>query len=78
MNELFIFRPAPGAVVYQLPDGYKILKSSSLPLDCVCENCNIIDSTAFSWTIGLFDYRWPNSWRILVPEDLDDRVLGEL
>ncbi|RUS73169.1 hypothetical protein EGW08_019061 [Elysia chlorotica] len=68
--------PAVGSVYYQQSDGFKVLQSSRLALDCICENCNPTDSMAYLWEVYSSDYRWPDGWRLLSAEDMVDRVFG--
>ncbi|CAL1538860.1 unnamed protein product, partial [Lymnaea stagnalis] len=65
--------PAVGSVYYQMSDGYKVLKSSRVALDCDCSNC-AGPSISYEWTVFLYDYRWPNGWRPLGEDDLHGRV----
>ncbi|GFR66300.1 location of vulva defective 1 [Elysia marginata] len=69
--------PAAGSVYYQLSDGFKVLQSSRLALDCICENCSPTDNLAYFWTVYSDDYRWPYGWRKLNTDDMIDRVFGK-
>ncbi|KAH9502511.1 hypothetical protein Btru_068873 [Bulinus truncatus] len=68
--------PAVGSVFYQISDGYKVLKSSRVALDCVCDNCYDNDA-GFQWDIYLYDYRWTNGWRPLREDELLGRISGQ-
>ncbi|XP_055877058.1 uncharacterized protein LOC106077240 isoform X2 [Biomphalaria glabrata] len=68
--------PAVGSVYYQIADGYKVLKSSRVALDCVCDNCNENDAS-FEWAIYLSDYRWSNGWRPLRTDELQGLLSGQ-
>ncbi|XP_059156485.1 uncharacterized protein LOC131941308 [Physella acuta] len=66
--------PATGSVYYQIADGYKVLQSSRVALDCSCDNCG--QSESYRWTVYMADYRWPSGWRPLLDDDLYGRVSG--
>ncbi|GFO38753.1 polycystic kidney disease 1-related protein, partial [Plakobranchus ocellatus] len=68
--------PAEGSVFYQLSDGFKILQSSRLALDCICEDCPASENPTYYWEVFTQDYRWVGGWRQLNDEDMDERVFG--
>ncbi|XP_035826232.1 uncharacterized protein LOC118477165 [Aplysia californica] len=68
--------PSSGSVYYQMSNGYKVLKSSRLGLDCVCMDCSASDVITYQWKVMMADYRWPDNWRPLEQVDVLDRVLG--
>ncbi|KAK3750741.1 hypothetical protein RRG08_022221 [Elysia crispata] len=68
--------PDEGSVFYQLSDGFKVLQSSRLALNCMCENCAAGVSQSYLWKVYSDDYRWPDGWRELSEDDMHDRVLG--
>ena len=49
--------PSEGSVVYQMSNGYKVLKSSRLGLDCVCDSCLSTDTLSYQWSVYMEDYR---------------------